>query len=259
MKSVVLVFFLLSSFCQIEPLKAQESQKTKEKKSLDVFSFNSFIIVFGNNPIYSEHSIPLQVKDPYKKPNTYWNKQLEKSEKNYCGIKIDTKSSDYKLRTFSKQSDLFESGFHITHKGSCGTCSTAKDLKVYLEKPNLTSPVRKCAALSFRWPVMQCLLRLGFTRPCAETWYYNIAQTRRKCSTICIKSWWKDENFNGQDGSLNSCLACDEKEAGPAFKVTAGRTRRRSGIVSAIKRKDQEFYRLKHDYLKKIDTDKRSK
>ena len=36
--------------------------------------------------------------------------------------------------------------------------------------------------------------------------------------------------------ALNDCLQCDEDEAGPVFKAVAGRTRRRSGLESAIAR-----------------------
>jgi len=38
------------------------------------------------------------------------------------------------------------------------------------------------------------------------------------------------------DGSLNACLACDEVHSGPTFKAVAGKTRRRSGLSSAIAR-----------------------
>jgi hypothetical protein len=35
-------------------------------------------------------------------------------------------------------------GFAVTHFSACGTCSTVQDFAVYLEKPDLTAPVRKC-------------------------------------------------------------------------------------------------------------------
>ena len=197
----------------------------------------------------------IHVENPYKKPNSYWNSQLAKTEKNYCGVKIKPESGEYQLKTFTTTEELDEKGFHITHKGSCGTCSSMQDLKVYITRPDLTTPVRKCAALTFRWLVVPCLRDLGFSNPCIQTWYYNIAQTRKKCSMICIKSWWENESFNKNDGKLNSCLQCDEDESGPAFKVIAGRTRRRSGIVSAIKRSQQEFFKLEHDYLELLKSD----
>ncbi|NRA47397.1 MAG: hypothetical protein HRU09_20805 [Oligoflexales bacterium] len=234
---------------QTDFLIGQELQNNKKQKSFDFFSFNPFAVIAGGSPTNMVESIPLQVPDPYKKPNTYWNPKLEETEKNYCGIKISADKVDYQLETFASEKELFAAGFAITHKASCGTCSSIQDLRVYIDRPNLTSPVRKCGALSFKWPVLRCLRGLGFSQPCAETWYYNIVQTRKKCSKVCLKSWWRNENFNQEDGSLNACLACDESEFGPAFKVTAGRTRRRSGIESAIKRKAQEFFKLSQDYL----------
>jgi hypothetical protein len=53
---------------------------------------------------------------------------------------------------------------------------------------------------------------------------------------------------NLPDGSLNTCLACDETKSSLVFKKAAGRTRRGSGIVSSIGRDKDEVYPLVHDY-----------
>jgi hypothetical protein len=47
---------------------------------------------------------------------------------------------------------------------------------------------------------------------------------------------------------LNACLACDEVKSGPVFKRTAGRTRRNSGIESAIGRQAGDLVPIRHDY-----------
>ncbi len=52
---------------------------------------------------------------------------------------------------------------------------------------------------------------------------------------------------NEQTGKLNACLWCDEKTSGPGFKYTAARTRRGSGLPSAIPRpNDRLFYEADH-------------
>jgi hypothetical protein len=65
---------------------------------------------------------------------------------------------------------------------------------------------------------------------------------------VCLKSWFLREPNNQEDGGLNACLACDEEMSGEVFKQAAGRTRRNSGITSAIQRGDGETATLKHDY-----------
>ena len=137
----------------------------------------------------------------------------------------------------------------VTHKGHCGTCSTLQDLATYLYDRDLTTPVRRCSAMVwFRPWSRNCLEELGFSPPCAETWYYNAKNTAHECLWPCIYSWIRKEPFNKPDGSLNDCLACDEERSGPVFHYVAGRTRRNSGIRSAIDRPEDEIYSIVHDY-----------
>ena len=44
--------------------------------------------------------------------------------------------------------------------------------------------------------------------------------------------------------SLSRCLACDEKNCGPAFASCAGMTRRRAGILTDISRNAKEVCSL---------------
>ena len=167
-----------------------------------------------------------------------------------CGIKIDAARGKYFLKTFIDRDSAEKNGFKITHYGQCGTCSTLQDLNVYKTNPDLTRAVRKCSiTLMHKSWAMNCLKKLGFSEHCAETWYYNMVNTGRKCFPVCALSWLKGEDYNNPDGSLNACLACDEKESGPVFKRCAGRTRRNSGIASEIKRSGGEVHHLVHDYI----------
>lgn len=65
---------------------------------------------------------------------------------------------------------------------------------------------------------------------------------------LCIWSWITGEDNNKPDGSLNDCLQCDEDKSGPNFKFFSGRTRRNSGIPSAIERPPEQVYNMEHCY-----------
>ncbi len=163
-----------------------------------------------------------------------------------CGVKFTgPEKREYLLETFTAAPVAEAKGFAVTHHGACGTCSTLQDLAVYLERKDLTTPVRRCAArVLWKSSALSCLKELGFTEACALTWYYNARNTFFRCLRPCLSSWIRGEPFNRADGSLNACLQCDEEKSGPIFKATAGRTRRNSGIVSEIGRKPGEILDL---------------
>jgi hypothetical protein len=166
-----------------------------------------------------------------------------------CGVRFEPDQVHYRLSTFADSAAARAGGFAVTHLGACGTCSTLQDLAVYLEKPDLTAPVRKCA---FKWSAqasLTCLEHLGFSTACAQTWLYDAENTRRECLSHCLWSWITGEAPTRSDGQLNACLQCDEDRSGPVFKVTAGRTRRNSGIHSSIPRANDEIAPLVHDYV----------
>ncbi len=166
-----------------------------------------------------------------------------------CGVSFATDRIHYRLATFANPAAAKTAGYAVTHYGVCGTCSTLQDLAVYLEKPDLTTPVRKCGIKWSSASRLDCLKELGFSTPCAQTWLYNIENTRRHCFTVCAWSWIEGEAPTQEDGKLNHCLQCDEDRSGPVFKATAGRTRRNSGIHSSIPRPDDEIAPMIHNYL----------
>ncbi len=166
-----------------------------------------------------------------------------------CGIKyVNAEKRKYEIKTCRDEADAALYGYTVTHRGYCGTCSTLSDLAVYLRRRDLTYAVRACSFRVARGPILSCLEKIGFTRPCALTWYYNIRNTARHCLITCVTSWMRQEPLNRSDGSLNPCLQCDEDLSGPIFKYYAGRTRRNSGIRSEIRREDGELNPLVHKY-----------
>lgn len=173
-----------------------------------------------------------------------------------CGVAFaDSSRVEYRLRSFPNAESAHAAGYFITHRSRCGTCSSLRDLAVYLAQPNLTTPARTCARRLTAAGVKACLMEtIGFEERCAETWTFNVLHTRRHCTLTCIKHYglWNviRNDMDGTDkderGKLNPCLACDEFISGPGFQYVAGRTRRNSGIVSSIHRSPEEIYEIDH-------------
>ncbi len=167
-----------------------------------------------------------------------------------CAVVVtDSAAHRYRVQTFADVAAAASAGAYLTHHSPCGVCSTLKDLALYAENTDLGAPVRQCGVDSFGKGFdanVACLEGLGFTRPCAQVWAWNTVNTRNKCLGPCLENG--DKPYHLADGGLNGCLACDERESGPTFKQVAGRTRRNTGIASAICRPCQESAPVAHDY-----------
>ena len=192
---------------------------------------------------------PLLEQDPYQIEwaNTDDADLTEKA----CVIEINHEQQSYRLETMNL--DEAPSAY-ITHLGPCGACSSLRDLKVYLDNIDLTEPVRSCGLRGLNSEISEtvsCLQDIGFSDACAEIWAYNTKNTRESCLDVCLahlQSPYVDEN-----GELNPCLDCDEQKSGPIFKKIAGRTRRNSGLASAICRPCNSVSLIFHSYLEQED------
>ncbi len=166
----------------------------------------------------------------------------------YCGVVIeDFGDRTYSLQTFATADELEEAGARLTHQEACGLCSTLEDLATYIEHTELTEPVRECGMQGvFNGEEVQldCIEELGFSRSCAQIWSWNTTNTREECMSICMQ--YMNEPHNEPDGSLNECLQCDEDKSGEVFQAVAGRTRRNSGLPSAICRPCADLFRMSH-------------
>ena len=169
-----------------------------------------------------------------------------------CAVQFEADQVHYRLATFLSTALARRAGAKVTHYGRCGTCSTLQDLAVYIEKPDLTAPVRRCAIGFDENASLKCLETLGFSAPCAQTWWYDAQNTRQQCFVTCMMSWILGSPPRDSDGHLNDCLQCDEDHSGPVFKATAGRTRRNSGIRSSIPRGREEIAPVVHDYVPEL-------
>lgn len=190
-----------------------------------------------------------------QEPVLQWYLSLD-SNTEVCAVRfVDSFRVNYRLRTFPDPESALKAGYVITHRQHCGTCSSLRNLAIYLAKPDLTTPARTCGRNPTATGVKTCLMeKAGFEEPCAETWAYNVMHTGRQCLTTCIEHYglWNvltnDMNAPHTDerGNLNPCLACDEYTSGPGFQYAAGRTRRTSGLASAIRRPAADVYPVDH-------------
>ncbi|MXW71922.1 MAG: hypothetical protein F4Z74_10780 [Acidobacteria bacterium] len=173
-----------------------------------------------------------------------------------CAVRFtEAAREDYRLRTFPDEESARSADHLITHRSHCGTCSSLRNLAAYLARRDLTSPARNCARRLTVAGMKACFMEdLGFDERCAETWTGNALHTRRHCLGVCIGHYglWNvltgDMGAPNTDGAgnLNPCLACDERVSGPGFQYAAGRTRRNSGLTSAITRPMANIYPVDH-------------
>jgi hypothetical protein len=130
-------------------------------------------------------------------------------------------------------------------------CSTLQDLAAYMERPTIDDISVKCGAraiLNVTDGIVCFMENVGFTEPCAAIWTYNALNTLAECGDLCrIHSLsGLPNNEDPPECDLVPCIQCDEDKSGFYFKLFGGRTRRRSGLLSAIVRNCTEVPRLIH-------------
>jgi hypothetical protein len=183
--------------------------------------------------------------DPYKEPAPE-----PAVAGSVCAARFEQdEAGSYRLDTFSTVEAATAAGAVVTHAGACGLCSSLQNLAVYMGQPDLTDPVRQCGLeglLGSPEDNIACLETIGFDGPCAQIWYFNTNNTRTHCLEVCMAAL--DEPHHMEDGNLNPCIQCDEDVSGPVFKAVAGRTRRNSGLASALCRPCESVYPLEHVY-----------
>jgi hypothetical protein len=211
--------------------------------------YNQTVIdAFKNKTLLNPFPVPPSSWNPYvNATNTTWPDTV-------CAVvyPYEPDRSRYALRTFPTAEAARAAGAFVTHLHPCGLCSTTVDLAVYMAYPDLTTPGRECGLVSILSPQLgrDCFQKIGFTAPCAAIWYRDAQHTRENCFAVCIKDWIEKVPNNVPPNStiLNPCLQCDEDKSGPVFKRVAGRTRRDSGIASAIRRPPSSVYHVTHYY-----------
>ncbi len=183
--------------------------------------------------------------NPYEEPESW-----PLDEVSVCAVRVvDAEERTYRLETWSSAEEAAAEGAIMTHEGACGLCSDLQSLALYAEVGDLTQPVRDCgvqAMVHGGERGRECLAEIGFNESCADIWYWNTVNTREHCQSICMELF--NEPYHHPDGTLNDCLQCDEDISGPVFKAVAGRTRRNSGLATALCRPCDEVRPLRHEY-----------
>mmetsp|Transcript_28930 Transcript_28930/g.84031 ORF Transcript_28930/g.84031 Transcript_28930/m.84031 type:complete len:374 (+) Transcript_28930:218-1339(+) len=160
---------------------------------------------------------------------------------------------EYLMISYDNEQSALADGATVTHHGACGACSTTQDLAVYLTVPDLTTATKECIKRSIlnQDEGIACLENdIGFTNACAKIWMYNGENTGQRCTLPCAAAEIQNYANNGPapECALNGCLACDAEQSGPTFERVAGRTRRRSGVLTTIARPCEDMVMIDHDY-----------
>lgn len=90
-------------------------------------------------------------------------------------------------------------------------------------------------------------MQIGLTKECAKIWNYDGIYDGQVCGKVCATELKDPNNGPPPACTLNDCLQCDEDNAGPNFTSFAGRTRRRSGLLSEIVRPCNSIAHIDHD------------
>lgn len=156
-----------------------------------------------------------------------------------------TSCTEYSMVTFGSRAEAEASGAVVTHKGSCGLCSTTQDLALYLTQ-DFTTAGKICATKGIfnEDAGLQCYIDLGLSRECAKIWNYDGIYDGKMCGATCMGDITASNNGPPPTCELNDCLQCDEVSAGPVFSSYGGRTRRRSGLQSEIIRNCSSVARI---------------
>jgi len=163
-------------------------------------------------------------------------------------------------------------GAIILHCGWCAACSSRKDIAVIASTRDWITTTMTSVSAAFAAPwghkdperLAQDLVAVGFAvsrtpqgnvkrydnasmPSCMDCWVDNIMCDSMTCKSHC---WAKFLNPNNAGGDIvgkpkwyqfnKKCLACDEANCGPEFIKCAGANRRSAGIISDIKRPDNQ-------------------
>jgi hypothetical protein len=193
--------------------------------------------------------------NPYENPDCASPFDHELGPDSVCGIHYkDSECTEYHLKTYANWAAAEEAGAHVTHIGACGLCSSTTDLGVYMSVLDMTTRGTKCSQRSIVFGVdeaTRCFQDIGYTLGCSQIWAYNARNSAKigVCLIGCLVVSMSGQPFNGPapECTLNSCLQCDEEKNGPIFKKYCGRTRRNSGMLSAIARPCDEIAQVRHE------------
>lgn len=183
--------------------------------------------------------------NPYENSTCNTVPALDEASMALCATKYASDCSTYELRSFSDLGDATAAGFTFTHLGPCGVCSTLQDLASYMANEDMVLPEKGCGALASasEAAAASCFAQTtGMSPTCAQLHAYQAAEILRgPCRDACEKSLNEPYNLE-PDCRLNDCLQCTDDGPGVTFMKFAGRTRKNSGIKSAVQRNCSDVF-----------------
>lgn len=216
-----------------------------EQKPLNLFNLTC-------NPFFTEDCHE-EIESLASNEDYYNDNNNDSYKKAVCALHYtDYTCTSYHMVTYANKRAAVQAGGAVTHYGPCGVCSTTQDLAVYLRHTDLTTRATECGRaglISSYEDGLKCFYKLGFTPSCAKVWMDNTKNTAQQCGRTCIMSDVLNKELNGPPPSCehNECLVCDEEKSGAVFQRFAGRTRRGSGILSAIARSCDDIVHITHE------------
>lgn len=154
--------------------------------------------------------------DPY--PSLWYDTIIDRSKNCYVVFE-DSQRIRYALKSLTPEelSALSNSAVNavLTHAGPCGVCSTLHDLAAYLDYPDMTTPVAKCALKGVFLGISStyyCLREsVEFSHACAWIWAWNCNNTGKMvmnggCLSVCMmhKNVYGTPNID-PEGTYNPC------------------------------------------------------
>jgi len=168
---------------------------------------------------------------------------------------------EYEAITYESEESAEDDCAIITHKGACGSCSSANDLSVMLTRRTVDTDLAACAATYFfdttnlatRFGnLVTCVVEnTGFTDECSWIWAHHSAAAAHYCTNECLAFGLStDQETNGPapDCKFLECPQCPfDVGFQQLFNRMIGRQYEQSGLTQQYAVPCEDFYAVNHD------------
>jgi len=165
----------------------------------------------------------------------------------------------YKIQSYPNQLAAESDGAVVTHVGSCGVCSTTRDLATFMSSKDLTPAVSKCLVKVTLLGItlenlIECVEEIGLTYECANLLSLNAIALSRSCVARCQNSIFGGQPNQGGSPNceLSDCITCANDFTLPVFESFAGRDAHRSGILAGYAYPCSENVNITHEVCPKF-------
>lgn len=183
-----------------------------------------------------------------------------------CGLQYLVPASSrlcsrrYMVQSYPSREEAEADGAIVTHVGSCGVCSTTKDLAAFMSVKDITPAISKCLIKVTLFGInlsnlIECVQELGITFQCANLLSLNAINLSQNCALRCQNSLIMGEPNQGLAPAceLSDCLQCANEFTLPIFESFAGRDPHRSGILGGYAYPCTENVNITHEVCPKFE------